>query len=273
LALSVIPQFSFADLPSFYIQTPGARIHARSLGEGPPLLLLHGMGSSSADWLPIAPELEANYHLLLVDMRGHGQSSLATNGDYAISSMAADVGIVLDAFGIEQTHLLGLSLGGCVALQFVVDNPGRTKRLVLVNTFARLRSTGMGGLRSRLTRLYAAARDMDRLAWYVASSLFDNPEYQRITYQRMRHNDLGAIRRTMIAILRFNVLKQLHRIQSPTLVMVGDRDKTVPRRCAVDMMARLPNAQMRVISDAGHALPYDQPEAFLATTFDFLSRP
>ena len=243
------------------------------MGEGSPLVLLHGMGSSSADWLPIAPSLAANYRLLLLDMRGHGQSSLATDGDYSVSRMAADVGIVLDAFEIEQTHLLGLSLGGCVALQFAVDNPGRAKRLVLVNTFARLRSTGIRGLRSRLTRVYAAARDMDRLAWYVASSLFDDPEYQRITYQRMRRNDLGAIRRTMIAILRFNLLQRLHRIQSPALVMVGDRDKTVAHRCSSEMMARLPNAQMRVIADAGHALPYDQPEAFLATTLDFLSRP
>ncbi len=243
------------------------------MGEGPPLVLLHGMGSSSADWLPIAPKLATNYRLLLLDMRGHGQSSLATNGDYSISRMAADISIALDAFGIEQTHLLGLSLGGCVALQFAVDNPGRVKRLVLVNTFARLRSTGIRSLRSRLTRVYAAARDMDRLAWYVANSLFDDPEYQRITYQRMRRNDLGAIRRTMIVLLRFNLLQQLYRIQSPVLVMVGDRDKTVPSRCTVDMMARLPNAQMRVISDAGHALPYDQPDAFWATTLDFLSRP
>ena len=169
--------------------------------------------------------------------------------------------------------MLGLSLGGCVALQFAVDNPERTQRLVLVNTFARLRSSGASSLRSRLTRLYAALRDMDRLAHYVGTSLFDDPEYQRITYERMRRNDLGAIRRTMIAILRFNLLDELDRIQSPTLVLAGDRDKTVPRRCAYEMTTRISNARFRTIADAGHALPYDQPEAFLASTLDFLSRP
>lgn len=231
------------------------------------------MSSSGADWFPITPGLASQYRLLLLDMRGHGQSSLATNGDYAIRHMAADVGVVLDHFGIEQTHVLGLSLGGCVALQFAVDNPERTRRLVLVNTFARLRGSGASSLRSRLTRLYAALRDMDRLAQYVGTSLFDDPEYQRITYERMRRNDLGAIRRTMLSILRFNVLAQLDRIQSPTLVLAGDRDKTVPRRCAYEMTTRIPNARFRTIADAGHALPYDQPEAFLASTLDFLSRP
>jgi len=204
-------------------------------------------------------------------MRGHGQSSLATDGDYAISRMAADVAAVLDAFGIGRAHFLGLSLGGCVAMQFAADYPGRVQRLVLVNTFARLRGAGVGSLRRRLTRISAALRDMDQLARYVATSLFDDPEYQRITYERMRHNDLGAIRRTMLAILRFNLLGQLHRIQAPTLVLVGDRDKTVPFRCETDMMARLPSARLRIIADAGHALPYDQPEAFSSIIRDFLS--
>ncbi|HEY52387.1 MAG TPA: alpha/beta fold hydrolase [Caldilineae bacterium] len=269
----MIPQFSIPDLPSRHIQTPGARIHARTLGEGPPLALLHGLSSSSADWLPIAPSLATDYRLLLLDMRGHGQSSLATEGGYAISRMAADVAVVLDAFEIDRAHFLGLSLGGCVAMQFAVDYPARVQRLVLVNTFARLQSTGIRSLRQRLTRIYAALHDMDQLARYVATSLFDDPEYQRITYERMRHNDLGAIRRTMIALMRFNLLDQLHRIQAPTLVLVGDRDKTVPLRCATDMMARLPSAQMRVIADAGHALPYDQPEAFVDAVLDFLARP
>jgi pimeloyl-ACP methyl ester carboxylesterase len=113
---------------------------------------------------------------------------------------------------------------------------------------------------------------MDRLAQYVGTSLFDDPEYQRITYERMRRNDLGAIRRTMIALLRFNLLGQLDRIQAPTLVLTGDRDKTVPRRCAYEMATRIPCARFRTISDAGHALPYDQPEAFLAATLDFLEQ-
>lgn len=269
----MIPRFSIPDLPSYHIQTPGARIHARSLGEGAPLVLLHGLSSSSTDWLPIAPGLATNYRLLLLDMRGHGQSSLATEGGYTISRMAADVAVVLDAFEIERAHLLGLSLGGCVAIQFAVDYPDRVQRMVLVNTFARLRGAGVGSLRRRLTRVSAALRDMDRLAQYVATSLFDDPEYQRITYERMRRNDLGAIRRTMLTLLRFNLLDQLHRVRSPTLVLVGDRDKTVPFRCATEIMARLPSARMRVIPDAGHALPYDQPATFIDAVLDFLARP
>lgn len=264
--------FSLIPPPPYYLDLPGGRIHYNLLGEGPPLVLLHGLGSCTLDWFPVTPGLAPAYRLILVDLRGHGESSRTLEGGYGIKPMSDDVIRVLDELGVERAHLLGLSLGGCVALQLAVKHPARVNRMIVVNSFARLRHQGIRTFVSRLSRLYAALKGMDALARVVATSLFDDPEYQAITYERIRQNDLGVMRQTMLALARFNILDDLKRIQAPTLVLIGDRDRTVSPLCAYDMMARIPRARLRVIADAGHALPYDQPEAFIKHTLEFLGQ-
>ena len=267
-----MPRFSLVPPPSHYLDLPGGRIHYNLLGEGPPLVLLHGLGSCTLDWFPVTPGLAPDYRLILVDLRGHGKSSRTLEGGYSIERMSEDVVGVLDEVGVEGAHVMGLSLGGCVALQLAVSHPRRVNRLIVVNSFARLRHEGIRTLAGRLSRLYAALKGMDALAWIVATSLFDDPEYQAITYQRIRQNDLGVMRRMMLVLARFDILADLKRIQAPTLVLIGDRDRTVSPLCAYDMMARIPRARLRVIPDAGHALPYDQPEAFIKHTLEFLGQ-
>lgn len=257
----MLPAFSTIALPSRYLHLPDVRIHYRVVGEGPPVVLLHGLGSSGSDWFPIAPFLAPDYRLLLIDLRGHGHSSLPRSG-YSIAAMAGDVLAVLAAERIEQTAMIGLSLGGCVALQTTLAAPGRVRGLVLVNTFAKLRHGGMR--RGRLLRLRRALGDADGLARLVASSLFEDPDVQALVFERLRRNDVGAIRRTMWAVARFDVRRQLGRVTAPVLVLAGDRDRTVPRLCTDDLLAGLPNAHLQIIAGAGHALPYDQPEAFVA---------
>jgi pimeloyl-ACP methyl ester carboxylesterase len=188
-----------------------------------------------------------------------------------MAAMAADVVAVLAAEGVEQAALVGLSLGGCVALQTALAAPERVSSLVLINTFAKLRSNGMRW--SRLVRLRRALGDADGLARLVAASLFDDPEAQALVFERLRRNDVGAIRRTMWAVARFDVRRRLGRVTAPVLVLTGDRDRTVPRLCTADLVAALPAARLQTIPDSGHALPYDQPEAFAAAVRGFLRHP
>lgn len=265
----MLPAFSTIGLPSRYLQLPDVRIHYRVLGEGASVVLLHGLGSSGSDWFPVTSYLAPYYRLVLIDLRGHGHSSLPRSG-YSIAAMSRDVLAVLAAEGIEGAALVGLSLGGCVALQTAAAAPGQVRGLVLVNTFAKLRHAGMRW--GRLVRLRRALGDADGLARLVAASLFTDPEVQALVFERMRRNDVGAIRRTMLAVARFDLRDQLGKVTAPTLVLTGDRDRTVPALCADDLLAGLPAARLQVISDAGHALPYDQPEAFVDAVCDFLAQ-
>ena len=264
-----LQRFCLLAPPHHYLHRPDVRIHYRIYGEGPPLVMLHGLSSSSVDWFPVTPMLAARFRLILIDLRGHGLSSLSYSRDYRIRSMAEDVLAVLDHLGLEQTAMLGLSLGGCVTIQAAILQPERLSHIVLVNTFAKLR--GANTL-SKLRRIRVATQGMDKLAHFVATSLFSDPEIQAFTEERLRHNDLKTIIRIMLSLSRLNLLADLPKITAQTLVMIGDRDKTVPRRCAEELLAGIPRAQLVEVADAGHALPFDQPEAFIQHTIDFLEQ-
>jgi len=253
-----------------YLHLPDVRIHYRIYGQGPPLVMLHGMGSSSVDWFPVTPMLADRHQLILIDLRGHGLSSLPRSRNFSIRSMAEDVWAVLDHLHIEQAAMLGLSLGGCVTIQSAILHPERLSKIVLVNTFAKLRSAGGIDLWGKLKRLYIAAQGMDSLAHFVASNLFSDPESQAIAEESLRQNDVKAILRTMLSLSRLNLLADLPKITAPALVLIGDRDNTVPRRCGEELVSGIPRAQLVEVADAGHALPFDQPEAFLRHTIDFL---
>ena len=268
---TALPSFSLLPPPSSFLQLPGVRIHFRVVGEGPPILLLHGLASSGIDWFPIAPALASRHRLILMDLRGHGHSSLAQAKGYGIETMAGDAWRLLEALAVDKPHVVGLSLGGCVALQMACQRPAALDRLVLANTFARLRSNGL--LASRLIRLRRTLGNIDALAQVVATSLFNDPAVQAFAAERLRRNDMGAIRRTMAALALFDVRRRLPRIANPVLVLAGDRDRTVPSRCTEELAGGLPLARLHIIADAGHALPYDQPDAFVAAVRDFLPIP
>lgn len=257
-----------SDATSHYLTLPDVRIHYWLLGSGPPVILLHGLGLGGADWFPVAQGLAQHYQLALIDLRGFGSSSLSRRRDYRIASMAADCMQVIAQWGKGPVHVVGLSLGGCVALQMALAAPQLVDSLVLVNTFARMRF----GLRTspwrKIARLWAA-RNIATLADFVAHEHFHDPALQSLASERLRHNDLHVLHRTMWEIARFNVLPHLRRIHHPTLLLLGARDNTVPRQCTTDLQAGIPHAQVRLIDDAGHALPFDQPEAFVEAVLAF----
>lgn len=105
------------------------KLHWHQLGEGPPLVLLHGLFGSSTSWLGVARALAARFAVQAVDLRNHGRSPHAEAMTFAV--MAEDVGEFLDDRGFASVHLLGHSLGGKVAMQFALTHPARVRRLIV----------------------------------------------------------------------------------------------------------------------------------------------
>ena len=172
-------------------------------------------------------------------------------------------------------HVVGLSLGGCVALALALQHPARVRTLTLVNTFARLRPAGLRGARRMAARLgLLLAAPMPSVAAYVARGLFPRPE-QRPLYEeaaaRLARNPRGAYLAAIHAIARFNVLPRLGALHCPTLILAGNCDQTVPLAAAHALQAAIPGARLRLIADSGHATPYDQPQAFNAAVLAFLA--
>ena len=113
------------------LHTNGINLKYDEQGQGEPLLFLHGLGSQGEDWGFQVPFFAPHYRVVTVDLRGHGESDKPA-GPYSVSMMADDVVGLLDALKIESAHIVGLSMGGMIAFQLVVDKPERVRSMVIV---------------------------------------------------------------------------------------------------------------------------------------------
>ena len=242
-------------------------------GHGPPLVLLHGLGSSRNDWLLQLPVFIPRYRTVALDLRGHGASPKPP-GPYRLNQFAADVARLLQQIDAHPAHVLGISLGGAVAQQLALDFPELVRSLVLVNTAARFVSESwqqrLMGVR-RLASVYLFG--MERVAEAVAMKLFPKPEQaqlRRETVERIRNNDVAAYRATLWAIARFDVRARLGEIACPTLVVAGEADTTVPVESKRQLVERIAHSRLEIVANSGHATPVDQPEAFNRVVTRFL---
>jgi 3-oxoadipate enol-lactonase len=258
-------------------QMPDAErpLHHTVHGEaGPPVLLLHGLGSCAADWAPQLSALAPRYRVIAVDLPGHGASPLPRRR-LTIEGMADGVAALAAAVAGAPAHLVGLSLGACVALRLALQVPALVRSLTLVNPFARARPDGPGALVRMAHRLLLlGTAPMPSLAAHVAGRLFPWPE-QRPLYEAAVAS-LGTTSRrgyaaAMRALARFDARGQLAAIRCPTLVVAGDRDGVVPLGPKLRLGAAIPGARVEVVPASGHATPYDQPETFNRLLLDFLA--
>lgn len=248
------------------------RRHAAQAPGASTVVLLHGLGSCGDDWGLQLPALLPSYDVLAPDLRGQGQSPMPS-GWPTIEAMAADVWLLLDTLRIQSAHVVGLSLGGAVALQMAVDAPERVRSLVAVNTFARLR-TPRGGTGRMINRLWLAATGrMDELGRRVAAGLFPHPNQdalRSVAAARLAGNPRECYLKLMAAVARFDLRDRLSGIRAPTLVVAGEQDATVPFECKLELAERIVSARLERIPGSGHATPLDQPSRFNAVIVGFL---
>jgi len=248
----------------------GISIHYERFGSGPPLLLLHGLGSSGEDWRLVAPSLHG-FTIYVPDTRGHGRTS-RPDGRYDVPLFAEDLAAFCDVLGIEGAHVVGLSMGGMIGLQLALDRPELVKSLVVVNSGPAMVPKGFSqwaliALRFIITFLAGPKR----LAPIVAKKLFPKPEQQGLRDEvtaRIAANDPSAYRRASVGLLGWSVVDRLDTLRLPVLAVSGDRDYT-PVADKQAWVARIAGARLEVIADSGHATPGDQPAALAAVIAAF----
>jgi 3-oxoadipate enol-lactonase len=238
------------------------------------VVLLHGLGSSSADWPEQQAVLQARYRIVAVDLPGHGGSPLPP-GRLTIEGMAREVAALQAGMGEEPAHVVGLSLGACVALRMALQAPALVRTLTLVNPFARVQAAGPGDVaRLALRLLLLGTAPMESVAADVARRLFPWPE-QRELYESAVASLAATPRRAyfaaMRALARFDARGQVAAIRLPTLIVAGDRDTMVPLAAKAALAGAIPGARLLVIPASGHATPHDQPAAFNRALLEFLA--
>lgn len=255
------------------IDSEGLDIYFEEFGQGQPLLLIHGLGSSSRDWELQIPEFEQHFRVIAVDLRGHGRSDKPL-GSYSMRQFAGDAVQVLRALGAVPAHVLGISLGGMVAFQLALDFPDLIDKLVIVNSVPELRPRNLAdrlGFWQRL--LIIRLSGMEKMGEVLAKRFLPRPEQEalrEIFIRRWSENDKAAYLASLKSAFGWSVRDRLREIKTPTLV-IGAEEDYFSTALKEDYTALMPYASLVVIPDSRHALPAEKPEEFNRLVLDFLT--
>jgi 3-oxoadipate enol-lactonase len=243
-------------------------------GQGSSLLLLHGVGGSHEMWLPIVPQLARSYRVIAADHRGHGASD-KPRGQYTVRLFADDWLALMDALRVDRAHLLGLSMGGAIAMRLAVEAPQRVRSLILVDTWAHPHPEFLAMMRQRIEKL--AAGDLAAYAEVAIPQVFSpryvqaNPQAMAEYRQRVARANTDSLRSAIGACMSHDMHGALARIQAPTLVITGSEDRLVPPYHAEYLHRAIPKVSLRVIEGSGHIPHLEAPERFLRVVLEFLS--
>ena len=242
-------------------------------GEGQPLLLIHGLGSSSRDWELQVPDFSEHYKVIVIDVRGHGRSE-KPSGPYSIQMFADDVAKLLQVLEIEPAHVVGISMGGMIAYQLAVSNPALVKSLVAANCTPELMFKTIGERFQMWTRLLIVQIfGMRKMGEVLSQRLFIKPEQAEVRQtfvERWSENDTKAYLASTRALVGWSVVDRLSSMAIPTLIIAADEDYDFfsNKERFADMM---PNSKIVEIKDSRHATPAERPDEFNRAVLNFLA--
>lgn len=243
-------------------------------GSGDPLVFIHGLGSSSRDWQYQVEFFSPHYSILTYDVRGHGESDKPP-GPYSMALFSHDAKVLMQATEMAPAHLVGISMGGMIALQLTLDAPEMVRSLVVVNagpdmvvrTFKQRLQLWQ---RFLLVRIFG----MRKVGEVLGSKIFPDPDQAGLRTLFIEHwsqNDPHAWQESLRALVGWSVINRLGEIHCPVLVISADQDYT-PVSEKEAYVQEIPNAKLVIIQDSHHATPVDQPEHFNRVVHDFLQQ-
>jgi pimeloyl-ACP methyl ester carboxylesterase len=259
-------------------------------GEGPALLLLHGIGNSCQTWAGVIDRLAEHHTVIAPDLLGHGMSD-KPRGDYSIGAYANGARDLLTVLGIERATVVGHSLGGGIALQFAYQFPERCERIALVGSgglgpelSAGLRAATLPGAELVLTALTGVSGPLQRgfqaLEWIgrtggwrrlhdlaqAGDALLGLKDIEaRTAFLRTLRGVVDARGQAVTAIDRLYLADAI-----PMLVVWGGRDPIVPAHHAETVRQLVPSARVEVFGQSGHWPHLDEPDRFIRLLLNFL---
>jgi pimeloyl-ACP methyl ester carboxylesterase len=247
-------------------------LHYEITGSGEPLLLIHGHGSSAQDWGFQVDYFSKHRQVIAFDVRGFGRSS-KPKGPYSIRLFAEDTAALLQSLNLSSAHVVGISMGGMIALELVLGFPHLVKSLVLVNSYPEMRVETWSE-RIMLWRRFLLIDlfGLRKMGTMLSKLLFIKPEQENLRslfVEEWAQNDKRAYRESLKAIINWDVEARLGEIQCPVLVVASDEDY-LPLEEKQAYAAKIPNAKVIVIEDARHAVTAERPNEFNKVVDEFL---
>lgn len=265
-----------------HVEHRGCRLAWRVEGEGPPVVLVQGVGVAGSGWSPQVDGLRARYRCLTFDNRGMGESQ-PPGAPITVAQMAEDALALMSHLGWESAHVAGHSLGGPVALEMALSHPGRVRSLALMCTLARGRdATRLTwrmlalGLRSRIGPRRGRRRAFLEMVMAPAAMAGLDAERMAAELAPLFGHDLAdqpPIAMKQLAALRaWDGTARLGGIAIPTLVMSAEHDPIAPPRYGRALADAIPGARYVEFHDASHGLPISHAERVNALLLQHLDR-
>jgi pimeloyl-ACP methyl ester carboxylesterase len=223
------------------------------IGDGPPVILVHGLLGSHMSWAGQIERLSERYRVIAPDLFGHGSSD-KPSGDYSLSSHAATIRDLLDHLGIDSAPMVGHSLGGGIVMQTVYLFPERVDCLALVSS---------GGLGPEVSLLLKAGASMAE-TWRSFQTVADKGS--RGAFLASTRAVVGPRGQTVSAKQHFAKFETM-----PSLLIWGSKDRMIPASHADNIRREVPNSRVEIFPSAGHFPQLDEPDLFFRILDEFLS--
>jgi pimeloyl-ACP methyl ester carboxylesterase len=266
-----------------WISSEERQIKVVELGDGPPLVFVHGLGGCWQNWLRNIPAAARHHRVIALDLPGFGASQMPRDA-ISIPGYAGTITALCHALGIATATVVGNSMGGLIAAELAISHPTFVQRLVLVDAAGL--STERLHVRS-LSALDRAARAVRLSRAVSAPSVAKRPGLRRLALRMVAHHperlsaDLshailqGTGKEGFIPALaclpKASIRGRLPEIRCPTLIIWGQQDRLVPLADADDIRRLIPNSQLVVFPDVGHVPMLEEPERFNAELAAFTS--
>lgn len=260
--------------PKTVTRADGSKLHTVALGSGGrPVLLAHGYGFTADEWNLVAPSLaERGLHVIAFDQRGHGRSTIGTDGIGSLQ-MASDYGAILEAYAARNAILVGHSMGGFLGITFLVErlegadrvgaallmatfagdvnrkNPQNRLQIPLIKSGILVKMLGIGAVGTLFTKSLTGD---DYVPGYADAFV--------PTFRAQDHRSLVPILQALVDENRYDKLGE---IDLPCTVVVGSKDATTPPFHTADLHAGIPGSSLVTLDGKGHSLNWEAPEAIV----------
>jgi pimeloyl-ACP methyl ester carboxylesterase len=266
------------------IQVNNIHIYYKILGEGNPFILIRGLSSSLDSWPPYSiDQFSKKFKTILFDNRGAGRTDVP-DGKYSAKMMADDTIGLIDALNIKKTHLLGYSMGGCIAQEIAINYPNKVSKLILTSTW----SGPSHGIvtpnpeENPFPEMLPLMKEgnYEGMARLLVSSLFpedykeENPHIiEKVVKNYTTHPPSPkGFEGQRAYVETFDTYDRLPEIKIPTLILHGTEDKIVPVENAKMLAERIPSAELFLFENTGHGMIIQENTLWTKKIIEFLNR-
>jgi pimeloyl-ACP methyl ester carboxylesterase len=257
------------------VSADGVELWVEQEGEGDDVIFISGLADEGACWVDQVAGLRHRFRITTFDNRGVGRSA-APDGPFRIADFAADTAALMDRLGLERAHVVGSSMGGAIAQELALAEPGPVRSLVLNGTWCRgdrflheiFRSWMWSAEKADSIRDFLVAVNL----WCFAPRIWNDgtmDEWLAAAEASPHQQSVDAFCRSAEALIGHDSADRISAIEAPTLVTVGALDLVLPPRFSAELVDRIPGSRLVVVRDAGHQPFQEVPEDYNRLLVEF----